>query len=258
MRFYVKHKETTRCLKISEEIIDLLINEGHVIDEINPEFVFSIGGDGTFLKTVHSYLNANPIFIGINEGNLGFLCEFNYGDFNYILDLINNFDESNLFYYPLLSFTINDEIFYALNEIRIESINGASIRFDININDDYLEKLNGDGVVISTSLGSSGISRGLGGSLIDHRLEVMQLIEKTPIINRCYNAINSPIILDENNYIVLDRFSFPNFNIYYDNLVYEVRNFNKDIKISLTNKKIKVLKSTYLTYVNKLNDAFIN
>ena len=54
MRFYVKNKDNERCLKLSERLIDILVNEGHTLAEYNPELVFSIGGDGTFLKAVHA------------------------------------------------------------------------------------------------------------------------------------------------------------------------------------------------------------
>ena len=252
MRFYVKNKDNERCLKVSERLIDILVNEGHTLDEYNPEFVFSIGGDGTFLKAVHAYLNIDPIFIGINEGNLGFLCEFTLDDFNIIKNIINDYQD-NYKNYSLLGLEVNNETYYSLNEVRIESNDGSSLRFDISVNDDFLERLNADGVCISSSIGSSGINKGLGGALVSHNLEIMQLIEKTPINNRCYSSINSPIIFDKDDIITIDNFAYNKFSIYYDNL----NNFNGTIKIYISDKKIRVLKHPNITFTNKVNDAFI-
>lgn len=256
MRFYVKNKDNERCLKVSERLIDILVNEGHTLDEYNPEFVFSIGGDGTFLKAVHAYLNIDPIFIGINEGNLGFLCEFTLGDFNIIKNIINDYQD-NYKNYSLLGLEVNNETYYSLNEVRIESNDGSSLRFDISVNDDFLERLNADGVCISSSIGSSGINKGLGGALVSHNLEIMQLIEKTPINNRCYSSINSPIIFNKDDIITIDNFAYNKFSIYYDNQSYNLNNFNGTIKIYISDKKIRVLKHPNITFTNKVNDAFI-
>ena len=44
--------------------------------DISLDYVFSIGGDGTFLRSVQSFYSFNPLFITINTGNFGYLCEY--------------------------------------------------------------------------------------------------------------------------------------------------------------------------------------
>ena len=64
--------------KENQEIIDLIIAEANKhhfeIDNNHPDVVFSIGGDGTFLRAVHKYIDAldEVRFVGINSGSLGF------------------------------------------------------------------------------------------------------------------------------------------------------------------------------------------
>ena len=67
----------------NQEIVELIQKEaekyGFILDDLNPEIVFSIGGDGTFLRAVHQYIDDidDVTFIGINTGSLGFFYEFN-------------------------------------------------------------------------------------------------------------------------------------------------------------------------------------
>ena len=256
MRFYITSKSTPKCLKLKGELIDILMENGFEIDEDNPEIVFSLGGDGTFLRTIHSYGNVNPLFIGFNEGKLGFLCEFTLDNFKDVIEkLINqNYLEKEV---RLLRCRFSDKSFYALNEIRIEAINGNSLNFNVSINDDYLEKPNADGICFATSLGSSGITRGLRGALVSSNLEIIEMCEKTPINNRIYSSLNSPLILDKDSVILLDDFSSSTFNIFYDNYYYLVNNFNGEIEITLSNKTIRILKNEETSYINRLNDSFI-
>ena len=258
MRFCIVTKLNEKCNKLKELIINALTNKGYTFDENNPDLVFILGGDGTFLRAVNNYFKIDPLFIGINEGNLGFLCEFLMEDINEVINSIDNLSEANIISYPLLQVNINDEnILYALNEIRIEGINGNSLMFDIEINDDFLERLNADGICFSTAIGSSGINKGLGGSLVSPDLEVIELSEKTPINNRIYSSLNSPLILDKDSVILLDDFSSSTFNIFYDNYYYLVNNFNGEIEITLSNKTIRILKNEETSYINRLNDSFI-
>ena len=59
-----------------------LEKNGFTLDNINPDVVFSIGGDGTFLQAVHTYLDRldSIKFVGINYGSLGFFCVYTKED----------------------------------------------------------------------------------------------------------------------------------------------------------------------------------
>ena len=75
------------------ELIKLEANKyGFSFDNKNPDVVFSVGGDGTFLRAVHEYLNqAEHIqFIGINSGSLGFLYDFSKEDIQMVKKHMKN------------------------------------------------------------------------------------------------------------------------------------------------------------------------
>ena len=77
-KFAVVHRpdETSRQLK--SELADKLREKGWTEEERQPDLVFAIGGDGTFLYAVHEYLDQleNVKFVGIHSGTLGFFCHY--------------------------------------------------------------------------------------------------------------------------------------------------------------------------------------
>ena len=77
-KFAVVHRpdETSRQLK--DELTGKLGEAGWTEDERQPDLVFAIGGDGTFLYAVHEYLDQleNVKFVGIHSGTLGFFCDY--------------------------------------------------------------------------------------------------------------------------------------------------------------------------------------
>lgn len=257
IRFCVVYKPVGTLAISKEEIVNKLNELGLIYDEIDPDLVICLGGDGTFLRAFHLYEKSNALFIGINEGNLGFLCDFSIDELDSLYQLIENNDFSNIKEYRLLELKGLDKPIFALNELRIESNDGGTISFHVLINNEYLEKLTADGICFSTSIGSSGINKNLGGACISPNLEIIQITEKTPMNNKFYSSLRSSLVLNKDSKIVLSNISKKRFFIHYDNKSISVIDFKDDLEVFLSNKKISVLKNTNLDYINKLNDAFI-
>src|SRR5574344_3165583 len=76
MKFTFVNKDEEKSLSAVKLIKDKYLKEGHQFVDKDPDVVFSIGGDGTFLRAVNAFYDCNPIFIGINKVNLGYLLEF--------------------------------------------------------------------------------------------------------------------------------------------------------------------------------------
>ena len=152
MRFCISLRDGDGVKKVSDFIKESLLKEGLVYDEINPELVISVGGDGTFLRAIQKYFLIKPLFANINFGNLGYLCEYTEKELKeFIVDLLDkNHAEKEI---TLLEAKYSDKTYYALNEFRIESSKGDTLVFDVYINDTYLETLKADGCLISTSIG---------------------------------------------------------------------------------------------------------
>ena len=254
MKFFktiVKGNEPS--IEIEKELINKLKKEGFIYRETNPDLVISIGGDGTFLRTVQDFVDEDPLYITINKGNLGYLCEYEANELDLIIKDLKNPTIKKI---SLLEGHFLDNIFFALNEIRVESLRGNSFKLDVAINGTFLESIRGDGCLVSTSIGSSGLAKSLGGSLVDNEIEMIEFVEKAPIENRTYKSIRTPFVLAKDKIIQISNIS-DDFSIIYDCKYIEHSQTNEPITIKLSDKKIRVLKNENSNYILKTRRTFL-
>lgn len=244
-----------------EEQILFLINKYHLsYDENEPDVVFFIGGDGTFLRAVQHYLSKieKISFVGINTGTLGFFYDYQSDEIEEVISKISE-GKYSLKTYPLLNASIKtinkEESLFAINEIRIENP-FHTLTSDVYINDEYLETFRGNGLNICTSFGSSGYNRSLGGAVIDNSLNLIELTEIAPIVNNAYRSLGSSLILDGKNTIKLVG-NFTNVVIGYDHLTLSTHGVIEEILLTLSKDKIKLIYTKDRSYINRLNRSFI-
>lgn len=144
------------------------------------DYIMSIGGDGTFLQAVHSFKDKNAIFTGINMGHLGFLTQIPLQDKEHFFkQLIDNFYYKRS--YNLLKVETNVENFHdeCLNDVVIGR-NGFAriIELEIYVDESLLYKFSGDGVLISTAIGSTAYNLSLGGPIVHPKSKTVVI---TPI-----------------------------------------------------------------------------
>jgi NAD+ kinase len=167
-------------------------------------FFFSIGGDGTLLKSITFVRDLNIPIVGVNTGRLGFLATIQKED---VASSITEILEGN--YYiserSLLAIETNpshDEITplnFALNEVAVNRRNTTSmIKVETTINGEYLTSYWSDGLIISTPTGSTGYSLSCGGPVIEPSNESIIL---TPIAPHNLNV--RPLIIPDNSIVTL-------------------------------------------------------
>lgn len=248
--------------KIEEKLIKDMISKGFILNDLNPDYVFSIGGDGTFLLAVNKYYNKKTTFININTGSFGYLSEFEVDEIPTLINSLNKYKSKSISLLEL-NYSLKDDNknklkknkLYALNEFRIHSKHGKTLSFDVYINDTFLESLRGDGIIVSSSIGSSGIARSQGGALVDNEIEMIQIVEEAPILNYKYGSLHSSFVLSKYNSIKLKNFNLP-FHIFYDSSNIDCYDLNTEIEIKLSKKKIKVLKNPSKNYIEKTSKLF--
>ncbi len=135
------------------------------------DMMLSIGGDGTFLRTA-SYVGRSGIpIIGINTGRLGFLADISLNELENTFDLLldNRYDVEER---TLLSVYSKKEIEFenvgvALNEVAVMKQDTSSmISVHAYINNEYLTSYQADGILVSTSTGSTAYSLSIGGPIL--------------------------------------------------------------------------------------------
>jgi NAD+ kinase len=134
------------------------------------DLAVSIGGDGTFLKTV-SYIRSSGVpIVGINTGRLGFLANTSTEDFDKTLDrvLSKDFEFQKR---SLLRVETEDNIFgednLALNELAVHKKDTSSmITVHATLDGKYLNSYWADGLIVGTPTGSTAYSLSCGGPII--------------------------------------------------------------------------------------------
>lgn len=184
-----------------ELLSDKIKNNGFATGR-DGEFMFVIGGDGTFLKAIQRNMRDSPVFIGINTGNLGYLSEFDFNDVDDIFEMIKK-KQYWLQNVPIFEavVTMKDQVkrLYFVNDLVVERKSTRIIHTDVHINEERFCSLSGDGLVVSTSIGSTGYAIAASGSISYDCDDVMQLTPLHPVNTSAYRSFSKTVLLKTSN-----------------------------------------------------------
>ncbi len=229
----------------------------------NTDFLFSIGGDGTLLKSVTLVRDSNIPILGINAGRLGFISSVSTDQLeSAINDVLKNKYEIKK--RTLLCLETGNKLFgnvnYALNEVAVVKKDTSSmIRVDAFIDDEFLNSYWADGLIIATPTGSTGYSLSCGGPIIVPGSENIVI---TPIAPHNLNV--RPIVLTDHSKIklkVVDRDQlalvsldsrFRAFDSSID-LIIKKANFNINLVEPHSNSFISTIRSKLMWGIDKRN-----
>lgn len=165
------------------------------------DLIISLGGDGTLLRAAKiAATDGIPIF-GVNLGGLGFLTQIGIDDLEIFLEKIYQgkcfLDERMMLDGIVKRKEKEIKEFTALNDIVIgKGAFARLISLATYINDDYVITYSADGLVISTSTGSTAYSLSAGGPIVNPNINSMIL---TPICPHTLSA--RPLIIGENDQV---------------------------------------------------------
>jgi len=163
----------------AREIVGWLRNNGHKV-YINPvkkilesglDFIVAVGGDGTVLHTADRVADFAIPLVGVNFGRKGYLCDMEYDE---VFKKLEKILKGN---FKVKKTRVQAEVFHedekvktisGLNEILIGGISrtvflkiGA-----IGKNREFEAKIIGDGIIVSTQVGSTAYSINAGGTVL--------------------------------------------------------------------------------------------
>ncbi len=168
------------------------------------DLFFSIGGDGTILKSINFIRDLNIPILGINTGRLGFLATIQKEEIKQTISTILK-KEYSISERTVLSIKTDPEsneikdTNFALNEIAVSRKNTTSmITIETWLNGNYLTSYWADGLIISTPTGSTGYSLSCGGPVIMPNTDALAI---TPIAPHNLNA--RPLIIKDDTTITL-------------------------------------------------------
>ena len=136
------------------------------------DYLFSIGGDGTLLRSIPFVKDTEIPILGINTGRLGFLTSLQKNPStrlwtSFLMKNLNWLNSALLAVELSTPSTEIEKFGYALNEISINRKNTtAMLNIATRIDKEFLTNYWADGLIIATPTGSTGYSLSSGGPIL--------------------------------------------------------------------------------------------
>lgn len=263
IKFFPNNNEKSEEIeKVLKE--KLVSSKFEIVDDSKYDLAIAIGGDGSFLRMVkNNVFDSETYYVGINAGTLGFLQEISISDIDTFIERLNNNDFTiqtiGVQETKITTEDSNISRFFSLNEIVIRDKNLKTTKLNIEIDNELLEEYIGDGILISTSIGSTAYNLSFGGSIVYDDLHTLQITPIAPLNTKSYRDILNSIIIPENRTITIRPKSNESSNLLI--IVDGENNFYNNVKEIATivrNKKIKCIRMSNFSYAKKINEKFLS
>lgn len=143
---------------------DNFLDNNIISNQINSndyDLIFSLGGDGTLLRSAYFINKCNQVLIGVNTDNknsTGFYCPLHAEsciDINNMKKLLNSDFQTRKM--NKLSISIGDRNYYFMNDLYLgEKFMGRVSKYKLTVNSDQSSIIKSSGIIISTFSGYSG------------------------------------------------------------------------------------------------------
>ena len=140
------------------------------------ELILVLGGDGTMIGSIRSLHSLGVPFLGINSGTVGFLTDLSLNKIESLKDILDGqYLKETRPIYEAYSNEEKKEIF--LNEVVIHSGSVTKmLNLELSLKNQVIYNLKADGLIISSSTGSTAYSYSGGGPIISPKLDAISLL----------------------------------------------------------------------------------
>jgi NAD+ kinase len=141
--------------------------------------VLSLGGDGTMLGALRLVARRPVPVLGVNLGSLGFLVEVQPGELPDALDRLER-DEFTIERHSAL--WLGDDEAVAFNDLALVRVPGDGVvEATLAVGGQRMGRFRCDGLVISTSAGSTAYAYSAGGPVVSPALDAMVVAALAPM-----------------------------------------------------------------------------
>lgn len=165
------------------------------------DMLISVGGDGTFLSSSMLVAEYGIPVVGVNLGRLGFLSENRPEDVAEALLTGNYSLEERAVLSAVSGGDVRNEV-YALNEITVHRSGAALLAVDVILDGVRIPTYWADGLIVSTSSGSTAYSLSAGGPIV---LPASKVLIITPIAPHNLNV--RPLVVPDSAKISIKAYS---------------------------------------------------
>lgn len=176
------------------EVVGKSTDEGLAIDQLNADLVITLGGDGAILRACRQLDRDQIPLMGVNLGRLGFLADLSpegfQENFHFIRDREYKVAHHLMFECTLQRADGSEEQFLGLNEVALFS--GAALQMldiQLHIDGQAVTTFSGDGLIVSTPVGSTAHSLSAGGPILQQTLQAFVITPVCP-----HTLSNRPIV----------------------------------------------------------------
>jgi len=255
--FLKQEEERLKKLNILNNNIQL-VSDFDFFDSI--QIIISLGGDGTILGLSRKMQGKKKPVFGVNVGHLGFIAEFSRNEF---YDQLKNVLDGNYSCFDIQLYRVKilkkDLEWYTetfLNDAVI-SKNAISRLFKISafFNEEHIYDISGDGLIISSPLGSTAYSLAAGGPIMHPNVNSLVL---TPICP--HGLTHRPLVLPDNGEIQI-KLGQVNDSIVLTLDGQQALNIDRFDSIIINknkNDQISFIKNESKTYFNSLKEKFFH
>ena len=144
------------------------------------KLVVAVGGDGTVLAAVRAAAPAELPVLGVACGSLGALTTVAASDVEMALDRVEAGDWTPERLPALVIAAADGQGARAINDLVVVRNGGNQVSTAVEIDGVLYGRFAGDGVIVSTQLGSSAYTMGAGGSVLAPGSDAWQVIPLAP------------------------------------------------------------------------------
>ena len=209
-----------------------------------PDIVVVLGGDGTVLKSANALVNFDIPLLSFNiGGNLGFLTQekdflFDHSFIRilekeeFIIDLRNRLHcnvyriENNKEIKKIKSYDALNDFYFKSVEEDISPTN----QIEIKINNEKVNEYKGDGLIISSTTGSTAYSMAAGGPIVHPSINAFVINPICPM-----SLASRPIIIPDTSKIIVQA----------------VKKYKREIKLWKDGSKCMTIKQNDFCEINK-------
>lgn len=236
-----------------EKISYDFFNDGNILTDY--DCVFVLGGDGTILGLVDYCAEHDIPVIGFNAGKLGFLTEFEREE---MATAVKLFKDKKLVndYRELMSLEFNGKKYRALNDVVVQRVydheeESIVINLSVSVDGKMIDKISGDGIIISTPTGSTAYSLSAGGSILAPGINAFCI---TPI---CAHSLNlRPVVYSADLVSELKCITGNKAGVYVDGKFVDYLLPGQKINLKKDDKKISFLRNADFDFFVRLNKKF--
>lgn len=169
-------------LRARAEVIGVDLRQELNLAELSADVALVFGGDGAILRAARQMAYRQIPVLGVNLGRLGFLADISPADLESSFQQVLNGQyrlTRHLMYECLVEDGASGQAILGLNEVVVHTLPPFHIlELEMEADGQAMTRFSGDGLIISTPVGSTAHNLSAGGPILDQELPALVI---TPI-----------------------------------------------------------------------------